>query len=67
MMTQELNINKLISEIIDDECKNYSPEIKEIITEILHREMYSTSSSLKSVRVIGDYDKIFKKIEEMRQ
>lgn len=66
-MTQEFNINKLISEIIDDECKNYSPEIKEIITEILHREMYSTSSSLKSVRVIGDYDKIFKKIEEMRQ
>lgn len=66
-MTQTLNINKLISEIIDDECKNYSPEIKEIITEILHREMYSTSSSLKSVRVIGDYDKIFKKIEEMRQ
>lgn len=60
-MTQPLNINKLISEIIEDECKNHSPEMKEIITDILYREMYSTSSSLKTARIVGDYEKIFKK------
>lgn len=60
-MTQPININKLISEIIEDECKNHSQEIKAILNDILYREMCSTSSSLKSERIVGDYDKIFKK------
>ena len=66
-MTQALNINKLISEIIEDECKNNSKEIKEIINEILIREMYSTCSSLKTDRIVGDYERIFKKNLEKRQ
>ncbi|MDD3069213.1 MAG: hypothetical protein PHR89_03345 [Bacilli bacterium] len=59
-MSLKNEINTLIVEIIDDECKS-KPEVKLLINKALMREMSSGASKDNASKINQEYDAIFSK------
>ncbi|MDD4437780.1 MAG: hypothetical protein PHS04_07090 [Tissierellia bacterium] len=59
-MSLKNEINTLILEIIDDECKS-KPEVKMLINKALMREMCSGASKDTALKINQEYDSIVSK------
>ncbi|MFA7030365.1 MAG: hypothetical protein WC179_08830 [Candidatus Cloacimonadaceae bacterium] len=59
-MSLKNEINTLITEIIDDECKT-NPKVKMLINKALMREMCSGASKDNASKINQEYDSIVSK------